>query len=275
MINILVPTDFSKLSKVAIKYAIRFANMIDGNVTLLYVVTQVDTPRAGLRLRFQTLEKELMKVAREDLEALVNEFSSHNKTQHPIRTKIARGTSFNETVKAEARKLRSGLILMGTRGASGLKKYIVGSNTASVIDISHIPVLVVPEFAEFKNFRTVVHATDLRHTERELKTLIPYVKQFDSVVHLIHVTSSLKQVAQLEKKIDAIVTKTGFSNVIVRVMVNQDIDEAIEHYVTTTKADLLTTFTHDHSFYDKLFDRSITRKLAFQSKMPLLAFRQK
>lgn len=275
MINILVPTDFSKLSKVAIKYAIRFANMIDGNVTLLYVVTQVDTPRAGLRLRFQTLEKELMKVAREDLEALVNEFSSHNKTQHPIRTKIARGTSFNETVKAEARKLRSGLIIMGTRGASGLKKYIVGSNTASVIDISHIPVLVVPEFAEFKNFRTVVHATDLRHTERELKTLIPYVKQFDSVVHLIHVTSSLKQVAQLEKKIDAIVTKTGFSNVIVRVMVNQDIDEAIEHYVTTTKADLLTTFTHDHSFYDKLFDRSITRKLAFQSKMPLLAFRQK
>lgn len=275
MINILVPTDFSKLSKVAIKYAIRFANTIDGNVTLLYVVTQVDTPRAGLRLRFQTLEKELMKVAREDLEALVNEFSSHNKTQHPIRTKIARGTSFNETVKAEARKLRSGLIIMGTRGASGLKKYIVGSNTASVIDISHIPVLVVPEFAEFKNFRTVVHATDLRHTERELKTLIPYVKQFDSVVHLIHVTSSLKQVAQLEKKIDAIVTKTGFSNVIVRVMVNQDIDEAIEHYVTTTKADLLTTFTHDHSFYDKLFDRSITRKLAFQSKMPLLAFRQK
>ena len=61
MINILVPTDFSGLSKVAIKYAIRFANKIDGNVTLLHVVTQVDTPRAGLRMRFQMLEKELLK----------------------------------------------------------------------------------------------------------------------------------------------------------------------------------------------------------------------
>lgn len=275
MLNILVPTDFSKLSKVAIKYAIHFANKIDGNITLLYVVTQVDTPRAGLRLRFHALEKELTKAAKEDLEGLVQEFSSLVKTSHPIKTKIARGTSFNEAVRNEARKLRSGLIIMGTRGASGLRKYIVGSNTASVIDVSQIPVLVVPEFAEFKNFRTVVHATDMKHTERELKTLMPYVKQFDAVVHLIHITSSLKQVGQMEKKIEAVVAKTGFGSIVVRIMVNKNIDEAIEHYVSSAKADLLTTFTQDHGFYDKLFDRSITRKLAFQSKMPLLAFRQK
>jgi nucleotide-binding universal stress UspA family protein len=275
MINILVPTDFSELSKVAIKYAIRFANKIDGNVTLLYVITQVDTPRAGLRLRFKTLEKEILNAAKEDLEGLVQEFSALSKTSHPIKTKIARGNSFNETVKAEAKKLRSGLIIMGTRGASGLTKYIIGSNTASVIDVSQIPVLVVPEDADFKNFRTIVYATDLKHTEKELKTLIPYLKQFESVVHLIHVTSSLKQVSQLEKKIDSIVSKSGFGNVVVRVMVNKDIDEAIEHYVSSIKADLLTTFTHEHGFYDKLFDRSITRKLAFQRKMPLLAFKQR
>jgi nucleotide-binding universal stress UspA family protein len=275
MINIIVPTDFSGLSKVAIKYAIRFANKVDGNVTLLHVVTQVDTPRAGLRMRFQMLEKELLKAAKEDLEALGTEFSALVKTQHPIKLKIGRGTSFNETVKSEAKRLRSGLIIMGTKGASGLKKYIIGSNTASVIDVSHIPVLVIPEFAEFKNFRTVVYATDLKHTEKELRTLLPYVAQFNSVVHLIHVTSSLKQVSLLEKEIDEIVSKIGVANIIARVIVNKNIDEAIDHYVSSAKADLLTTFTHEHGFYDKLFDRSITRKIAFQSKIPLLAFKQK
>jgi nucleotide-binding universal stress UspA family protein len=275
MINILVPTDFSTLSKVAIKYAIRFANKIDANITLLHVVTQVDTPRAGLRLRFQSLEKELLKAAQEDFQGMLDEFSSLSKTPHAIKTKIARGSSFNETVKKEAKKLRSGLIVMGTRGASGLKKYIIGSNTASVIDVSHIPVLVIPEFAEFRNFRTVVYATDLKHIEKELKTLIPYIQQFNSVVHLIHVTSSLKNVSILEKKIDAIVKKAGVTDVIVRVMVNKNVDEAIDHYVSTMKADLLTTFTHNHSFYDRLFDRSITRKIAFQSKIPLLAFKQR
>jgi nucleotide-binding universal stress UspA family protein len=275
MINILVPTDFSNLSKVAIKYAIRFANKIDANITLLHVVTHVDTPRAGLRLRFQSLEKELLKVTKEDLDALVEEFTPQVKTGHQLKAKIGRGSSFNEAVKKESKKLRSGLIIMGTRGASGLKKYIIGSNTASVIDVSHIPVLVIPELADFKNLRTVVYATDLKHIERELKILIPYVKEFDSVVHLIHVTTSLKQVTQLEKKIESFVAKTGMTNVVIRVMVNKNIDEAIDHYVKTTKADLLTTFTHEHSFYDKLFDRSITRKIAFQSRVPLLAFKQR
>jgi nucleotide-binding universal stress UspA family protein len=275
MINVLVPTDFSALSKVAIKYAIRFANKIDANVTLLHVVTHVDTPRAGLRLRFQTLEKEMLKAAKEDLDSLVTEFSGISKTGQPIKTRIGRGSSFNETVKKEAKKLRSGLIIMGTRGASGLKKYIIGSNTASVIDVTHIPVLVIPELGDFKNFRNVVYATDLRHTEKELRSLIPYLRQFNSIVHLIHVTSSLKQVSQLENKIDSIVTRSGYDNVVVRVMVNKNIDEAIDHYVSSLKADLITTFTHEHSFYDKLFDRSVTRKIAFQSKIPLLAFKQK
>lgn len=275
MINILVPTDFSDLSKVAIRYAIRFANKIDGNITLLHVVTQVDTPRAGLRLRFQRLEKELLEAAKEDIETLASEFGAEVKTAHPIKTRIARGSSYNDTVRKEAKKLRSGLIIMGTRGASGIKKYIVGSNTASMIEVSHIPVLAIPEYAGFKQLRTVVYATDMLHTEKELKILMPYVTRFDSTVHLIHITSSLKNVSMLEKKVEAVVKKLGYENIVVRVMVNEDPDEAIDHYVTTTKADLLTTFTHQYSFYDKLFNRSLTQKLAFQSKVPLLTFKQK
>jgi nucleotide-binding universal stress UspA family protein len=275
MINILIPTDFSELSKIAVKYSIRFANQIDANITFLHFVSKIDTGRAGLRLRLQALEKEIMDFAREDMQELINEFTDSNKTGHQFKTKIVKGTSFNDTVKKEAKKLRTGLIVMSTRGASGLRKYVIGSNTASLIEVSHVPVLVIPEFAEFKNFRTVVYATDLKHTAKELEILIPYLNKFNSVVHLIHVTSSLKQVSILEKKIDSIVTKTAYANVVVKVMVNKNIDEAIEHYVKTVKADLLTTFTHEHGFYDKLFDRSITRKIAFQSKIPLLAFKQK
>jgi hypothetical protein len=188
--------------------------------------------------------------------------------------KVAKGTSFNDTVKREAKKLRTGLIVMGTKGASGLRKYVLGSNTASVIEISHVPVLAVPELGEFKSFKNVVYATDLRHIQKELKTLIPYLKEFNSTVHLLHVTSSLKEVSALEKKIDGIVKKAGLTNVICKVIVNKNIDEAIDYYVSEANADLLTMFTHDVSFYEKLFNRSMTRKMAFHSKIPLLAFRQ-
>jgi nucleotide-binding universal stress UspA family protein len=273
MVNILVPTDLSELSKVATLFAIKVANKLEGNVTLLHVITIVQPTRATMRLRVKALEKELIAAAQEDIDKLVKDVSKSLKRADTLKVKVVLGGSFNDTVKREAKKLRTGLIVMGTRGASGLKKYVLGSNTASVLEVSHVPVLVVPELAEFKNFKTVVYATDMKHTEKELKTLIPYLEKFDTTVHLIHIASSAKNVSAIEKKIDTIVQKAGYKNVVVRVMVNQEVDKAIDNYVSTIKADLLAMFTHEHSFYDKLFDRSITRKAAFQSKIPLLAFK--
>ena len=274
MVNILIPTDLSELSKIAVQYAIKIVNKLGGTLTLLHVVTIMQPTRATMRLQLKSLEKDLMEASREDLDMFVKSVSKQLKTNEPIKVKVAKGTSFNDTVKREAKKLRTGLIVMGTRGASGLKKYVLGSNTASVIEISHVPVLAVPELGEFKNFKNVVYATDLKHVQKELKTLIPYLEEFNSTVHLLHITSSLKEVSALEKKIDAIVEKAGITNVICKVIVNKNIDEAIDYYVAESKADLLTMFTHDVNFYEKLFNRSITQKMAFHSKVPLLAFRQ-
>src|SRR5688572_2597146 len=275
MVNILIPTDLSELSKVAVQYAIRIANKLDGNVTLLHVVTIIQPTRASMRLQLRSLEDDLVETATEDLEDFAKGISKLNKANEPIKFKVVKGTSFNDTVLREAKKLRTGLIVMGTRGASGLKKYVLGSNTASVIEVSHVPVLAVPELGEFKSFKNVVYATDLRYTQKELKVLIPYLEKFNSTVHLLHVTPSLKEVSALEKKIDAIVTKAAISNVTFKVIVNKNIEEAIDYYVTASKADLLTMFTHDVNFYEKSFNRSVTRKMAFHSKIPLLAFRQK
>ncbi|HMG94620.1 MAG TPA: universal stress protein [Chryseolinea sp.] len=274
MVNILVPTDLSELSKIAVQYAIKIANKTEGNITLLHVINIIEPTRATMRLRLKALEQELFAVAKEDLDAMIKDISKTLKSNLPIKIKVVKGASFNDTVKKEAKRLRTGLIVMGTRGASGLKKYVMGSNTASVIDASDVPVLAVPELGSFKNFRNVVYASDLTHLEKELKTLIPYLEKFESTVHLIHVAQSLKAVSAIERKIDAVVQKTGYKNVIVRVMVNKKVDEAIDHYVEVIKADLLTMFAHDRSFYEKLFDRSMTRKMAFHSKIPLLAFRQ-
>lgn len=274
MVNILIPTDLSELSKIAVQYAIKIANKLGGTLTLLHVVTIIQPTRASMRLQLKSLENELVDTAKEDLEIFVKDVSKYLKTDEPLRVKVIKGTSFNDAVKREAKKLHTGLIVMGTRGASGLKKYVLGSNTASVIEVSHVPVLAVPELGEFKSFKNVVYATDLRHTQKELKTLIPYLEKFNSTVHLLHVTSSLKEVSTLEKKIEAIVKKSGITKVITKVIVNKDIHQAIDYYVNETNADMLTMFTHDINFYEKLFNRSMTRKMAFQSKIPLLAFRQ-
>ena len=64
------------------------------------------------------------------------------------------------------------LIVMGTKGASGLKRILIGSNTVNVISKTKVPVLVIPEVARFKNFlkkgkNRIVLATDLDSLENE------------------------------------------------------------------------------------------------------------
>ena len=275
MVNILVPTDLSDLSKVAVQYAVKIVNKLGGTLTLLHVVSLTQPTRATMRLQLKSLEKELMDTAKEDLEAFVSEISGKLTTNEQIKFKVVSGASFSDTVKWEAKKLHTGLIVMGTRGARGIRKYVLGTNTASVIEVSHVPVLAVPELGEFKSFKNVVYATDLKDVDRELQILIPYLQEINSKVHLLHVTPSLKEVATLEKKVAASISKAEISNVVAKVIVNKDVDEAIDYYITESKADLLAMFTHDLNFYEKLFNRSVTRQMAFHNKIPLLAFRQK
>jgi nucleotide-binding universal stress UspA family protein len=274
MVNILVPTDFSDLSRVAINYAVKVANKLNGTLTLLHVVTVIQPTRASMRLRLEALEEELLRCAKEDMEMLIAELAGKLKTTKPLEYKIVQGSSFNATVKIEAKKLRSGLIVIGTRGANGLKKVVLGSNTASLIEISHIPVLVVPELAEFTSLKNLVYATDLMHLEDEIATMLPYVKIFESTLHIFHAASGAKAAAPAEAKIKAAIAGVDYGKFKIRVVADKEVDKAVETYVKETTSDLLATFTREHSVYEKLFERSLTRKLAFQSRLPLLAFRQ-
>ncbi len=273
MVNILVPTDFSDLSKVSIKYALKMAKNLNANITILHVIIRIQPTRASVRFKLQSLEREMDKYTNEDLEDLKTIVSKWNKGGIPVQYKIAKGNNFHDTVKTEAKKLRSGLIVMGTRGASGLKKVIVGTNTTAVIERSTIPVLAIPELATHTGFKKIIYATDLKDVDGEIIRLKPYLEIFSSSVHVVHVVDNDKKVEAAKDSIAKAFQKFDSKKLKIEVLVNKDIGKALDEYLLEQNADLVCMFTHQHSFYDKLFNRGQTKKIAFQSKVPLLAFK--
>lgn len=274
MVNILVPTDFSALSKIAVQYAVKIANKLGGKITLLHVVTISQPVRVSMHDKMKDLEKDLIMFAEKDLEKLIREVSKLVRNEAPITYSVVRASDFIVAIKKEAKRLRTGLIVMGTKGASGLKKTVIGSNTASVIELSRIPVLAVPKNAQFRGFKDIVYASDLKNLDKELRWIIPYAEKFGSTIHILHITPSGKDVEELEEKVDKIVAKQSYKNIVSLVLVDRFIEGAIDQYIGVSKSDLLAMFTHDLTFYEKLFDRSHTRRMAFQSSVPLLAFKQ-
>lgn len=275
MVNILVPTDFSDLSKVAIQYAIQVANKFNGSVTLLHVISGIVPVRGDMSSRIKKVEMELVAQAEQDFESVGKNAQKLNKTSNPIVCKIEKGETFSKILKSFAKKGKFDLIVMGTRGASGVTKYVLGSNTVSVLEDSSIPVLAVPGDAEFKTFKNVVYASDLKHFEREVRAIVPYLKIFDSTLHVFHVAERIKDADNLQVIVKKSLKKVDYRKSTVTIDKSKKVDQAIESFVQELKANLVIMFTHKKNFYEKLFKRSMTKEVAFQSKVPLLAFKGK
>lgn len=276
MISILVPTDFSTLSQVAIEYAVKMASRMNGTVTLLHVMDRVARPtRASLQEKAKAIGREAVALAREQFICVVEQAERFNKTTNPVVSKIRRGRSFSNTVRLFAKRNQIGMIIMGTKGASGLTKYVLGSNTVSIMDGNRIPVLAVPARAQFKNFKNVVYAADLKYMEHEVETMKPYLKLLDATLHVVHICDKEKDIKQLQADVKNILRQVDYRKSTVMIKTGKPVDRLIDLYVKELKADMVIMFTHKRTAYENLFHRSMTKKMAFQSHVPLLAFKSK
>jgi len=272
--KILIPTDFSKLSKVAVQYAVRIGKKLKAELILLNVVNLDGPPGRGV-LNVKYLEEKLCENAAEDCANLISEIRSENKGKIDITSHVMKGFPVEGVVTNYAQHNDIDLIVMGTKGATGLKKILLGSNAAAVIDKSLIPVITVPEFARFTSLKNIVYATDIANLRDELKTVASFARSFNAGVHILHIVSPLgeskldvkKTVTQLTKAMD-------YKRITFTVSLNDDAAEGIDEYVLKHKTDMLAMFTHKLTFFEKLFGKSITRQMAFLGNVPLLTFKK-
>jgi nucleotide-binding universal stress UspA family protein len=273
-LKILVLTDFSNLSHVALKYAAKMSHTIEVEYTIVNVVRVEGIPKSNMRLK--SIEKSMLEAANQEGEQLVKEMLKETRVGTKVQFKAVKGHTVSETVERYVKKNPTGLVVMGSQGASSLKKMRLGGTSVSVIEMCPVPVLTVPKWATFKNFGTVVYASDLKNIQKELDTIIPFAKLFNTTVHMVHVVDSIdKKVDALKTEVEKLLQKTSYNKIDLKILIDENIPEAIDGYIKSSKADLLTTFTHELTLYEKLFGLSVTRTLAYQGNIPLLAFKRK
>lgn len=161
------------------------------------------------------------------------------------------------------------LVVVGNRGG-GFMTNILGSNTVKVIQHAHCPVLSVPADVSFQPFRRMALAVDLKNTKSELISLTAeFAQTFGARVDVVHVSDAPIPVdpTQLTKQLDNALEEVThpFSHVH-----SADAERGIEKYLTGNNNDLLVLLPRPHSLFDRIFQKSISRQMAFQKKIPLL-----
>lgn len=268
--KLLVPTDFSKPSKTALLFALQMAQTLKGNVTVLWF-NSIQSSRQTLS-KWKKLEAEMVAIAEEDAKQLVSEVQAEMGSAFPVAYHYTSGPSFAESVDEYAVQHEFDMVVMGTRGASGLKKVLIGSHAASMIDHSRVPVLVVPEKAVFNGLKKIVYASSLYELDQEIKTIAMLASIFEATLHVLHVSPQASKAKVDKNFLPELVKTAGYSKVVYQDIKDDNISNAIDAYILENKADLLAMFTHKLDTYEKLFGKSVTRELAFHAHVPLLTF---
>lgn len=273
-LKILILTDFSDLSLVAIDYGLQMAGKLEAEFTILNVVRLDGVPKSHLKLK--QIERSLFSIALEEGAKLEKECKKKINAKSKVKFTAIRSHTVADTVRRYAETHKNNLIIMGSRGASKLKKVALGGTTVSVIDVSSAPVLAIPEKANYTNFKNVVYASDLKNVQKELDKIIPFARIFDSNIHMVHVVEAVdKSVDAKREQVEKMVENVNYNKIKLEIIIDDDIPYAIDKYIKDKKGDTLTTFTHELNLFEKIFARSITRKLAYQGTIPLLAFKRR
>jgi nucleotide-binding universal stress UspA family protein len=140
---IIHPTDFSRASTAAFMRAIDVAKRARAELVLVHVFEPISPYLAESRPhynRYHELQASLKAKARVKLEQMLARAKRAGIAASDV---LLEGFSPAEDIVQVAKKRRAALIVMGTRGRTGLKKLLLGSVAARVIGLAPCPVLTV------------------------------------------------------------------------------------------------------------------------------------
>lgn len=259
--SILSPVDFSDEASNALLFAAELSKRVDANLTILHVLPNAESEE----------------YARQKLTLLMSLLHTTFGLDLKCSSVVVHG-DFVDSLETQVSNQATDLVVIGTKGASGLKRILIGSNTVKVLSRIEVPVLVIPEAARFKDFdrqgkNRIVFATDLEEVQNEvalgvLEEIVSMI--IEPRLRVLHVRpkntrlgfhQEMERAALLSRFREGIVTEriTVFDN---------NVMDGINFYLDkNSDTGMIAMIARDSG---GLFQRHFTREMASITHYPLL-----
>lgn len=258
MKTVVVPVDFSETSLNAVSYAVKMFTGVYGVTLTLYHACEKHDQKASAEQALQKLRKELFDTG-------IVKIQSH----------CDEGHDFISCLEKWAHKNKPDMVVMGITGRNKLERTLIGSNTLAMVKKNLCPVLIVPAGARFTNLKKIVLASDFIHapataTARSIKDILSafFAKLYILNVNPEHHVSIAEAYLQVQDEMDEMFK--GFEHEF-HFIGMYDFHEAMNLFVKDHEIEMVITMPKDHSRFDALFGNTNTKKLAYQSTIPVLA----
>jgi nucleotide-binding universal stress UspA family protein len=263
MKDVIIPVDFSETSLNAARYAAdMLAGKADARVILYHMFKEPDEASTAAQY-LESLKAEMVQKGVQNIEM--------EKEQ---------GDDLIDNLGRLAYQKTAELIIMGISEKDEWRQIFIGSNTLKMADANVCPVMIVPSDAKYSGISNIALTSDFKDVDATTPVLAikTVLEIFNASLHIVNVDNehyvSLTE-EYLTERSKMLKMFAEFNPEFYFIGMN-DFYEAIEQFSRDRNIDLIIIIPKNHSFINSLFSFNVshTKKLAFNSTVPILAAHQ-
>lgn len=274
-LKVLIPTDFSVQAEYAYLMVKKLEEKAPIEIHFIHVLDVPDTVTIDANGKIQTCgeidinyvisQKEIADRKLNNLKVLYGE---HIQTHLVLGKIINNIINYSETNKFD-------LIVMGTKGAWGLKEKLSGSETQIIARKSKIPLLSLMCDRSDLIIKNILLVHDYKNPTNDNLTLLKkLIKAFGAKVHQLQIVSD--QTASENENLSARMNKYALENGITdyenHILKDVDVENGVIHFNQMHAIDIVCIGTHGKG---SLFHISATEKLINHLFKPIISFHLK
>jgi len=278
MKTIIVPIDFSEHSEYALHTAAILAKEQNAEIIALHMLELSTVHAYGEEAQSKHIEKALYytKLAEKKFDGFLNKEYLKGISVTPI---IRHFKVFSELGEVVAEN-NADLVVMGSKGSSGLTEFFIGSNTEKVVRNSEVPVLVVKNKPINWDVKKVVFATDF--SEEAIPSFSKSIALLDAMkadVQMLYVNvpgEGFKATDEMEWAVETFLEQAeGNLDRVknVHFIADKSAERGILKYAKKVDADIVAVTTHGRTGLARFFEGSVSEDLVNHADFAILSFR--
>jgi len=274
MKKILLPTDFSINAIDAINYASELFSTTECEFYILNVVktSSFITDDLMTMTPSETLYKSLIDSSKKSINKIISKIKAKYKNNKHKFHAVVDYDNFIDAINQQCNSKKIELIIMGTKGTTGLERVLFGSNTIRVINRCSTPVLAIPGNCKFQPLKNIVFISDFlkQYKITELLPLLDVSRMFNSKIKILHVSNTMSLTKEQTNNKSLLNT---YFNEVEHEFINlegKNVKEQVTQYLNRHNINLLSMINRKHSFFDRLFVTQKVESFVLQISAPIL-----
>lgn len=279
MKTILYATDYSDNSISALHFAYGLSKELNHKMVVLHVYEVPLVLESTTSTTYVSNEVKAFVREKEKLALFCKKNLGNNPEKMNITINIAEHSPIWKGILEKAEEIEADLIVVGTKGDSRVRKYLLGSTTTKLMEKANCPIMAIPNNTPYRAIDTILYASDFEGSDIFIiNDLVAFAKPLDAEIQVVHITNKDEKTSNEEMDWfkNMVHHKVRYEKLHFETRFGVDVFETLQKYANEINPDIIAILEREgNSLIKNLWHQDLVKRMNSETTYPLLSFNKK